>query len=1037
MRITKKLIFSFVLGCSSLLFNAQAQEKKVHFDNKPYVEGEFLIQVTADASLKGLVSRFPEHYGVELVEEVSAPMRIWLIKFNHNAITHEHMHNLLYRQKEVTIADYNYHVQMRSTIPNDTQFGQQWHHVNTGQSGGTPDADIDSDLAWDITTGGTSATGEDIVVCIIEATNLNHTDLNANRWINTAEIAGNGIDDDGNGYVDDIMGWNPGGNNGTVGYGTNNASTAHGTNCAGMIGAIGNNNLGVAGANWNVKIMIVTVSNLTQANVISSYTYPLVQRQRWNNTNGVQGALVVATSASWGIDNANPANYPLWCAFYDTLGKYGIISVGATTNNNTNVDINGDMPTACASQYMVGVGRTGHTDNTAGGYGVNTIDFGAPGINVRTTANSNAYGTVTGTSFSCPLTAGVIGLAYSIPCPNFMALVKSNPQQGANLVLQALWDGVDPKPNMTNLYVRGGRLNAKNTLDELMNVVCAGSLCLPPSAPTVGTITNNSATITWTAFASADSYTLYYREVGAGTWTSQSTLNTSIALSGLQPCTQYEFYLESNCGGDVSNPTTIISFSTVGCGNCIDLNYCTNNATDAVDEWIQSFQIGAFTHVSGNDNGYGNHTSQGPITLDLGATYPITVTPAWSGAQYNEQSRIWIDLDQNGIFDANEMVYDQGVANQLPATGNITIPLNATIGSTRMRVQMAYIGGGQATFPGICGSFTWGEVEDYCVEIVSPTNCGFAITSSVINPICSGVNNGSITLNVSGASAPYTYAWTPNVGSSPTVSNLAPGSYSVVISDAASCDTTITFNLSYQTTVSVAITPTHVTCNGGSDGQAVASATGGTGYNYQWVGGPASATYTGLTAGNYTVNVTDANGCTASAQTTITQPAPVQASFTSNASGLTVNFTNTSSAGTYAWDFGDGNNSTQTNPSHTYAVPGNYNVCLTVTTPSCGSENFCSEVSIVDNTNIMEVVLTGNVEVYPNPADKFIVFKFEEFKAGSIELFTANGKLVHSTNLVSDITEINIEGLSTGMYFYQIKDTKGNTLKTDKFSVIR
>ena len=87
---------------------------------------------------------------------------------------------------------------------------------------------------------------------------------------------------------------------------------------------------------------------------------------------------------------------------------------------------------------MVGVGRTDHNDNTAGGYGATTIEFGAPGIDVVTTANTNTITSTTGTSFSCPLTAGVIGLAYSIPCTDFMSTVISNPQAGADMVLQAL-----------------------------------------------------------------------------------------------------------------------------------------------------------------------------------------------------------------------------------------------------------------------------------------------------------------------------------------------------------------------------------------------------------------------------------------------------------------------------------------------------------------------------------------------------------------------------------------------------------------------
>lgn len=712
MKMKKLLTFAF-----SALFLLGVSAQKTHFDNKPYVEGEMLIQVLDDASIRDIAQRAPVEYGVKITKELSRPMRIWMIEFDDKAISHEGMQYWFYSQPEVTVADYNYRIEMRATLPGDPLVTQQWHHKNTGANGGTVDADIDSDEAWDITTGGTTATNHDIVVCLIESGNLDHNDLNPNRWFNAAEVPNDGIDNDGNGYVDDYDGWNP--VQGNDNYGTGN----HGTNCLGMIGAKGDNGLLVVGANWDVKLMVVgDYSISTQANAIEAYTYPLVMRQRWNNSGGTQGAFVVATSSSWGIDGANPNNYPLWCAFYDTLGAYGILNVGATTNSNLNVDTAGDMPTACASDYMIGVGRTDNNDNTAGGYGVNTIEFGAPGINVVTTANTNSTTTTTGTSFSCPLTAGVIGLAYSIPCTDFMTIVMNDPQAGADLVLQALLDGTDPKAQLASRFVTGGRLNSFNTLNELMAVACSGSVCLAPSGISAGSITTSSANISFNAFSGAASTTLYWREVGAATWTTVPNATSPASISGLSGCTDYEFYLESDCGGgSMSAPSNTGTFSTSGCGNCVDLPYCSSNATDGTDEWIESFVLSTYTNNSGNDGGFGDYTGSSNISVTLGQTYNFTVTPDWSGTQYNEYTRIWIDYNQNGTLDANEMVYDQGTANQNPATGSITIPVTAVPGSTRLRVLMAYQGAGQNTLPNQCGAFQYGEVEDYCITIVDPS----------------------------------------------------------------------------------------------------------------------------------------------------------------------------------------------------------------------------------------------------------------------------------------------------------------------------
>jgi len=464
-------LFLLILLFSSTNFSF-AQTPKSHFDNKKYVEGEMLVQITQEANISEIINRAPSIYDLKINKILSGPMRVWLVSFNHNKVDENQIQNWLYSQQEVSVADYNYYIQMRSTLPGDPSISDQWHHNNTGQTGGTADADIDSDLAWDITTGGKTATNHDIVVCMVEGSggNLDHQDLAPNRWTNEAEIPNNGIDDDNNGYVDDYNGWSTGANDDNTGFGS------HGTNCLGMIGAKGDNNLNVVGANWDVKLMVLNMGgNLTQSNVIEAYTYPLVQRQRWNQTQGNEGAFVVATSASWGIDGADPSNYPLWCSFYDTLGYYGIINVGATTNQDLDVDTQGDMPTACSSDYMVGVGRTDHNDNTAGGYGDQTIDFGAPGINVVTTAGTNGITTTTGTSFACPLTAGVIGLAYSIPCNNFMDFVMAYPQAAADMVLRSMWDGVDSKPQLANKFVKGGRLNAKNTLDNLMTASCVSN----------------------------------------------------------------------------------------------------------------------------------------------------------------------------------------------------------------------------------------------------------------------------------------------------------------------------------------------------------------------------------------------------------------------------------------------------------------------------------------------------------------------------------------------------------------------------------
>ena len=175
--------------------------------------------------------------------------------------------------------------------------------------------------------------------------------------MNGAEIPNNGIDDDGNGFVDDYNGWNVQSDDDNVGAG------GHGTSVSGMIGATGDNGIGGAGVNWDVDIMQVDMGfgGLSEANVVASYNYPYEMRALFNETNGEQGAFVVATNASWGINYGNSSEATLWCGYYDDLGAEGILNCGATANLDVNIDVVDDLPTGCGSPYMVSI--TASDDN--------------------------------------------------------------------------------------------------------------------------------------------------------------------------------------------------------------------------------------------------------------------------------------------------------------------------------------------------------------------------------------------------------------------------------------------------------------------------------------------------------------------------------------------------------------------------------------------------------------------------------------------------------------------------------------------------
>ena len=311
------------------------------------------------------------------------------------------------------------------------------------------------------------------------------------------------------------------------------------------------------------------------------------------------------------------------------------------------------------------------------------------------------------------------------------------------------------------------------------------------------------------------------------------------------------------------------------------------------------------------------------------------------------------------------------------------------------------------------------------------------VASSTNDPACAGVDDGEITVGVTGGSGNYSYAWTPNVGTTPTVSNLSDGAYSVVITDlTAGCDTTINFTLNYTTNINVNVNTTDASCNGLTDGSLVALASGGTNYTYQWVGGPTTDTYTGVGAGSYTIEVTDISGCTGQASGTVTEPAADQASFASSSAFLDVVFTNTSTAGTYLWDFGDGNTSSATSPAHSYALPGTYLVCLSVTS-NCGTDQACTDLTVDQDASAINETFLDYVNVYPNPASEFVNFQITSTNLKLIEIIDVAGRLIANATVKDEVTQFDISAFRDGPYFYRVLDASGNVVIVNKLMIVK
>jgi len=548
-----------------------------------YVPNQLIVQLKTNTLEHKFFRQFESDTQIKFKTTtcISIPMNVYVLTFEDSENITDIL-KLLKSEPKVTTAQFNHYVQDRETIPNDPLLvANQWHLKNTGQTGGTVDADIDATEAWDISTGGTTTHDDTIVVCILEGSGVDiyHEDIVGNVWHNYAEIPDNGIDDDNNGYIDDVDGWNITSLDDAVGAGS------HGTRVAGMIGAVGNNSIGISGVNQTVKMMVIKGQSASnEASVIAAYTYPLIMRKLYNQTNGQQGAFVVVTNASWGINGGNPDSSPLWCALYDTLGQAGIINIGATSNSNVNVDVIGDLPTTCPSDYLIGVTMT-NSNNVRGGsgYGPIHIDLAAPGSNVYLSKPGNIYGTTSGTSFATPCVAGSVALLYSTPCADFINFSKAYPDSAALKIKSLILDNVDAITNLSTEVLSGGRLNINNSMLDLLNS-CNSNTCIAPYNVTFSNLTDSVIDIQWEGFSF--DYQVYLQEGNQPLVEIGASGVNSLHFDTLTPCTNYKLYVKAVCGAQVSDLSYPIFFKTDVCCDNPELALSAATETSLTIDWI-------------------------------------------------------------------------------------------------------------------------------------------------------------------------------------------------------------------------------------------------------------------------------------------------------------------------------------------------------------------------------------------------------------------------------------------------------------------
>lgn len=498
--------------------------------------GQFIVLLdpscTPDQFLKNLsTARSTSAEGeFQLLKVLNADWNMILIGYDYVHLHEDKVRKQLQSLPCVHIIQRNHLIQFRKK-PNDTYYDRQWYHFNNGMEGGVSGADFRSELAWDHATGGLTENGDTIVLCVIDdGLDINHYDIRANHWKNFSEIPSNGIDDDGNGYIDDFNGWNTFNQTDVFDKGR------HGTPVCGIAAARGNNNLGVAGMIWNVKLMFVSGGG-DEASAIMSYSYPWQARRAYNLSGGKKGAFVVATNSSWGADYRKPEEAPLWCAVYDSLGAVGILNAASTTNLDLNVDVEGDLPTTCTSDFLITVTNMDWFDqkDQTSGYGPVSVDLGAFGENVFTLAPDNSLGFFRGTSAASPQIAGAIALLYSMPCNVASATALSNPSGAALQFKQLILNHVRPIESLKGVTVSGGVLDLERSSGALLPVISSvhtDRISFKPSLPNL-----------------KYPVLIEFREKGSVFWIKDSlnSVSDSVEFKSLNICGDYEYRISGGC----------------------------------------------------------------------------------------------------------------------------------------------------------------------------------------------------------------------------------------------------------------------------------------------------------------------------------------------------------------------------------------------------------------------------------------------------------------------------------------------------------
>jgi subtilisin family serine protease len=372
--------------------------------------------------------------------------------------------SVLKEHRHVEHVEHN-HKQYIVNTPNDPRYNELWGMKK-----------IAAEKAWDIARG-----SSDIIVGVIDSgVDYNHQDLALNMWVNPNEIPNNGIDDEGNGYVDDVHGINA-----ITGSGDPMDDNSHGTHCSGTIGAVGNNNIGVVGVNWAVKIAAMKFLNSRgighTSDAIACINYAIDLKRTWKQNLRV-------LSNSWG-------SYWYSQALHDAISAANnadILFAAAAGNNGRDTDRYPHYPSCFDVPNVMSVAATDQNDGLSSfsNYGAATVDLGAPGSNILSTVLNNSYAYKSGTSMATPHVSGAAALLLSMKSGLTVQDLKTNLMTNGDPVgaLQGktvsgkrldVYNDISAVPLKLKygqyVHIQNGYANWASYLDTCGNAFCAGN----------------------------------------------------------------------------------------------------------------------------------------------------------------------------------------------------------------------------------------------------------------------------------------------------------------------------------------------------------------------------------------------------------------------------------------------------------------------------------------------------------------------------------------------------------------------------------